>query len=394
MFRSGTTLLGRVLHAHGKIAVASDGIFPFFKYLRNRIAQKNNLILRDEFDEPLFDFYFDPEHRKLYEAIQHASLEEEISKDDLKELKGHIKRWCTDSDQYSPKLYPFVDRLKARTFKDLYKGLLEIMKEAYADENTEIVGPKEVWVGEFIPAIYRSMPDTNFIYMIRDPRSVFASKSHMHDGKYPWLFMARQWRKQATLGYLYNTSEAFKGKVLLLYYEELIKNPEKTTHKICDFLNIDWDENMVRPDTYVNGRGNAWYQNTAYRDIDISGKRGFDTASVTRWEKSLDEKEVRLIEYLCGPEMEFLGYKLKYDINEANIRKLVMDLPIIPDNELAGWIRKFENNTYEYLAMELERERIRYDLLKSKSDIDMQKSGALIDLCFLDRRQYLHMITK
>lgn len=382
MFRSGTTLTARMLHAHPHIAVAGDGLFPFFKYLRNRIAQAAGILLPPDFDLPLHDYYFDGELRLLFESIQKADFDYSLESGDLDRLKKSIKSGCTAKDQYAPRLEPFVHELQGLTYREAWLGLQRMIVRAYAHEDTVWAGPKEVWTGEFLPALYRSFPDTHFIYVIRDPRAVIASKT-TRTAKYPWLFLARQWRKLAGLGLLYSgVNGDFNDRVFLLRFEDLIRQPEQATGKVCEFLSLDWDESMVTPHRFVDGLGNPWRQNTAYN---IQSEKGFDRATISRWEAILGEAEVRFIEYLCGPEMSALGYPLKYASNPEAERQILMDPPRLADGDLASWISRFVDNSFEGLVLEMGRERLRHDLLAGADRLD-RRHARLLDLCFLDHR--------
>lgn len=385
MFRSGTTLIGRMINAHNEISIASDGVFPFFKSLRTSISKKTGVLMKNEFDVPLHDYYFDRLQGNLYQSIQQSDLNVNITANELHELKEHIKFWCTDNDQYAPKLRPFVDELKGGTFSEIFTGILEIIEKAYASGGTKVIGPKEVWVGEFIPALSRSFQNMKFIYIIRDPRAVFASKKNRTE-KYPWLFLARQWRKLATLGCIYsNRGSAFQDKILLLFFEDVITRPEETTRRICDFLKVEWNSDMVCPEKYIDGRGNPWAQNTAYG---INGKNAFDTGTLGRWESVLSDTEIRLIEYLCRPEMEVLGYPLKSNLGHFTAKEIIFALPLVQETELAQWIRKHEDTSLEHLIIELEKEQLRYDLLNYNDKLDTEKYKLMLELCFLDQYMF------
>jgi len=377
MFRSGTTLLGRVLNANKNIAIASDGIFPFFKFLRNDILKNNNIYVNSEFNDPLSDYYFDSKKIDGYKAIQNSSLDIEISEKDLGLLKDKIKYWCADSDQYSPLLLPYVDGVQGKTYKEVFDSLLNIMQVAYGNSGTRIVGAKEVWVGEFVPAIHSSLPDMKFIYVVRDPRSVLASKSNMHDGKYPWLFMARQWRKQAILAHMYSKNYKLKSNLLVVKYEDLIINPKETTNTMCDFLDVDWDYSMLKTDKYVNGKGNIWSQNSAYKS-DVNN--GFNRETIEKWKTVLSVDEVKLMEYLCFPEMKIFNYSPEYTNHRNEVKNMTFNLPLYLDDEIAVWLKKYIENTKEYHAFEMMKEEGRYMLFE---DNNAAKDSNMFDMCFL-----------
>ena len=69
IFRSGTTLLARMLNTHKSICMASDPFAPIFKCFRNEIAQKKKGGFFDN-HSPLNDYYFNDEQKILFKSIQ------------------------------------------------------------------------------------------------------------------------------------------------------------------------------------------------------------------------------------------------------------------------------------------------------------------------------------
>ena len=102
-------------------------------------------------------------------------------------------------------------------------------------------------------------PDAYFIQLLRDPRAIVASM----------LKVGRRARKKGiqTQGYTRSIAEAASylskcyaygmafqsrknAKLLTIKYEDLVKNPEALTRRICEFLDLPWDSRMLRPDQY------------------------------------------------------------------------------------------------------------------------------------------------
>ena len=71
MFRSGTTMLARMLASHGDMAFASDPFSRIFKSLRNSLAEHTG----QEIDpaSPLDDYYFSPQGIQLLAATRSVS---------------------------------------------------------------------------------------------------------------------------------------------------------------------------------------------------------------------------------------------------------------------------------------------------------------------------------
>ena len=106
MFRSGTTLVGRMLHAHPRIALASDGTFPFYKFLRDALESGVGNAAGWGGDAPLADYYFNAHTRRTFEAIQSAILDLPIAAPELDRLRTAVARWCVGHPQYAPQAGP------------------------------------------------------------------------------------------------------------------------------------------------------------------------------------------------------------------------------------------------------------------------------------------------
>lgn len=326
MFRSGTTLLGRMLHAHPELVCASDPCLPLFKFLRSLLAQQVELDIPPQ--HPLQDYYYDVNLLKLFKLIQKSSLNESIPKEWIPAIKNEIKRY---GEPYSPLIMSYLDRVSGESFADLLRQILEIIREVYGKNTEKFVGFKEVWGDEFIPAMARTFPEMKFIILVRDPRAVAASKNITQE-KYPWLFLARQWRKLAALAWYYAHNEELMERVLVLRFEDLISDPLKTAKKICMHLGVSFTPEMLNPERYVDGFGKPWRQNTSYGN----GTKGFDQKAISRWQKVLSNNEKLLIELVCGPEMFLHGYLESFSYKA--LPELLRNFPEISLEGRADWI--------------------------------------------------------
>ena len=360
MFRSGTTLLARMLHTHKNIVCASDPYRPFFNYFRYHLTQ--NLDKNIAPYDPLGD-YFAKDQIDLFNTIQNSTLELEFPVEQesdrlLNKIQAHGKL-------FSPKIIDNLEEIQGTTFKEIYNYLLSYVPKYYGQGREKCEGTKEVWTTEFVAPLAKTYPNRKFILVVRDPRAVAASKNVKED-KYPWLFLIRQWRKLAILTWVYNNRSDFKDRVLLVKYEELVKFPTDTAEQMCDFLNIKLDERILKPSNFVDGKGEKWLQNTSYKNK----KASFNTDSVDKWKDVLQPKEIKFIEKLCFSEMNLFGYQFA----EAKGLKLNNDLllnpPFIKKNNLANWIQEYyKNRTKTSYLNELAKEEVRNQFILSSQDL-------------------------
>ena len=111
MFRSGTTLLGRLINAHKEVAIATDPYMFFFKSFRNEIAKIHEITIDSE--SPLGDYYFSVEKLKLLKAIQTASFDTAFNLSHLDELREGI---YSCGINYSPLIMPHMDEINGKTY--------------------------------------------------------------------------------------------------------------------------------------------------------------------------------------------------------------------------------------------------------------------------------------
>lgn len=363
VFRSGTTLIGKALDAHPKIAIASDPYFQFFKAFRNEIF--HNLKYK-EFDDnsPVSDNFFS-NSLKANQKIRESNLNIPIKDQDLEKIKENIALYC---EYNSPKIVPLLKEAKGETYKELFNSLLNIAKKVYGKPNTKYFGIKNVFAEQFISPIINTYSDCKVINIIRDPRAIVASqnidiephypKIDEEDGRrYPLLFLIRQWRK--SIAYALENIEK-KENFLTIKYEDFILNPGKEMKKICSFLELEFDTITIDLEKFRGRKGEKWQSNSAYREL-YKKEREISKRPLERWKKILEKKETQFIEDLCHPEFESLGYKR---ITKENVLETVKT-PFPPyKTNIQAWIKKYLKE-YEHNEKEMNKEMIRFLLSKN-----------------------------
>ena len=372
MFRSGTTMLGRMLNAHPQVAVASDPFLPFFKHYRSDVAAQQGLKVSTT--EALADYYFSPSGIRLFEAIQSASFDMSFDPQRLGLLRQQIRAY---GEPYSPKIMPYLDCIRGASYHELLVSMTDLVATHYAAPGATVVGFKEVWTDEFIPAMARRLPEAKFIEIVRDVRAVCASKKSAST-RYPWLFLCRQWRKLAALAWHYGAKADFSRQVLVLRYEDLVTGPQQTAQRICEFLDVPFCDVMVDPSRYVDGAGKPWVQNSSYG----GGGQGFSTKGLTKWQQVLSDDEVALIETICGPEMKLHDYELQSPRVEV-ADHLLFNPPTVPKDELAQWTRDMDVSDVVAATMALGLETMRLKLLLVDAGLARGVDAAVIRNCFL-----------
>jgi len=375
MFRSGTTLLARLLHTHEDIVCASDPYRPFFNCLRDSVATE--LGVEVEPYDPLDSYYADEEQLRLFDAVQSITLDRPFDRD----RETLLTRIRSHGRQFSPRIIENLEGAPGNTFEAIYRNLLSKVPEHYGCGDEQWLATKEVWATEFVPALARTFPESQFVLLVRDPRAVAASNNVAEASKYPWTFLARQWRKIAILSWAYNRDPDLAGRVHIVRYEDLVQSPQETVTDICDFLDIELDERVLDPSNFVDGRGNQWLQNTSYDD----GGASFNTDSVDKWRGVLDDRETALLEQCCLPSMSRFGYDSQASAGLHIDDDLLLDPPVCRPEELADWITQYyENRSPTAVREELGSEQVRQRMLLCDDDIRERLDGKTVRSYFLD----------
>jgi hypothetical protein len=252
--RSGTSLLRTMLNHHSEVAVPLESIF-LVDYLKNanRIGiekQKKYLVREPMLDE--WGIKLDPERL--------AKVEDTA-------------------------------------------GIVRLVHEEYARKHGKKYWgnktPRLTHYGELIKA---NLPEACFIHLIRDPRAVSLSLANSMIHRSNIYFGARRWVRHVRAAL--KLEKRYSKDVLRVYYEDLVKDPEKELRKICKFLKIKYQKAMLE------------YQETAnreYRKYHKGAHKNLASLPLTKqidvWRKRLSKREMRIIEHICGDLMIEVGYQ-------------------------------------------------------------------------------------
>ncbi len=169
------------------------------------------------------------------------------------------------------------------------KKILELARELVSGitENALKRYGKDIWVDHtptnlnHVLFLHELFPDMKFIHIYRDPRDVVSSYKTKHwGGNSAWDSVPIL--KNTLLKWGEDKKKLPKGAYIEIPLEELVRNKNEILNKLTDFLNIEFDENML--------------------EIDLSKSHS------GRWKKCLTEKEVEFVEKELGWFMEKYGY--------------------------------------------------------------------------------------
>ena len=163
-----------------------------------------------------------------------------------------------------------------------------------------------------IPELLKWFPNCKIIHITRDPRAVAMSKTNDPSGtaikvlqhpRLAWLI------RKMTIGYViaqYRRSarvhRQFRhlGDYKLFRYEDLLAEPEKTLRSLCNFIGLDFTQQLIHPEGGIH----------LHQPSSLTGKqkKAFDPSAAVRWQEVIPAFDKWLITHLTKRSMRTLGY--------------------------------------------------------------------------------------
>ena len=204
------------------------------------------------------------------------------------------------------------------------RTLTEIIRYAYEKEararGKERVFVKENHAYEFIPFTLANFPRSRFVWLVRDPRDMaLCQRDSILSGGVQTAVKAWKPDQAESLkvyGYLKDT-----GRILLLKFEDLFSRADDTTRRLCDFLELPYDPEMLDFHKNANVARNAGAI-SAWEDLG----RPIIADNFNNYQSGLSETEIRFVEAVCREEMQALGYAPDFE-PQGSVEELRAALP-------------------------------------------------------------------
>jgi hypothetical protein len=152
---------------------------------------------------------------------------------------------------------------------------------------------------ELLAAIF---PGATFVEPVRDGRDVSLSITGLPFGGNNAWTTARRWAHCIREGVA--ARERRPDDVLLVRYEDLVAHPEREVRRVSEFLDIEYDEDMLHVErTDMNKLQPdqlAWFSNLW---------AGINQSAVGKWRKKMSPRQQRIFLAAAGPELALHGYE-------------------------------------------------------------------------------------
>lgn len=155
---------------------------------------------------------------------------------------------------------------------------------------------------EFAEDIFRLQPDAKMIHIVRNPHENLVSLRKFKSIGFGYPLMSRLMRTLYNHYYfLLRNLRNHPERYLMLKYEDLILKQEATMQKVANFLDIKYDESLLKPSIL----GEDWGGNS------MSGEqfKGLKTSLSLKWQEEIHPMEVKYFQKSLPFVCEFLGYE-------------------------------------------------------------------------------------
>lgn len=352
-YRTGTTLLEKLLNNHDKVFVASQPYPELFWAVKQLFLTSKGKSQHYPF-EPMF-----PGDEYNLKEFLHFLVHQDFSEDFLDELMKSVETESGDTEKAWIK-YRLQEVTRNGDFLSIHRQLINLIAKIRRRTELEYTGSKEILCEEFIP--YMAREGNKVIMIIRDPRDMASSlafgKSKLYTGDYrPMLYSLRLWRK--SVAFVIASSD--NADFLMLKYEDLVRRPRKTLKKVTSFLELeDFPE-----DAFVYGiedqTGKSWVGNSSF-----GTKSNIDASSIGIHQSVLSEQQVNYIETVCAPEMKYLGYDCHFNSNLDELEYFSEPVAVMSQGFEDDYSVSPEN-------LSLEKERLQKLWMESLSDEECRK---------------------
>lgn len=211
-----------------------------------------------------------------------------------------IKARCKHSDiDMDAALFDRLCETGERTYARLFRIWLTVIG---AVDGASVVGEKTPNHCEWVLEIVAMIPEARIIHIMRDPRDSAVSQREAF-GRHA-LQAAVRWKRDLEM---HRDCQRLipADRYIAVRYEDLVTDPEAVIRPLSAFLDVPYVEDMLDPGGREK-KGFSSYEAHKLRTLDkVTSSR------IGRYKQKMSAMNIAVIEHICGPLMEEMGYTLE-----------------------------------------------------------------------------------
>jgi len=293
-YRSGTTLLEKLLHQHPEVCVASQPYPPLWFVTKQRLLDHEGLDRRYPLEHGFLERHITP-------AALHAFLDRHrFAAADVASLFELLADY--GEGLWTPEVLDLEPQVAPDHWLGIARQLNRLLAGRLGRPTARWVGSKEILCEEYAP--YLVQHGYRVLVILRDPRAMIASLDYRRrdnaTGHHrPILYSLRLWRKSVAYALAWQEHPGFGW----VRYEDLVDDPARTLDALFRWLGLDPLPSTALSAGIRDQRGALWRGNSSFAD-----HSGVSRGTATRYLELLPQAVQAYIEALCEPELRALGY--------------------------------------------------------------------------------------
>jgi len=223
---------------------------------------------------------------KKYENKKKINVNEFIQ--DLR-LDIFLHVWKIDYQGLAKRL----EQIEIPTFQNFCAEVLN-----QQNNNNILLGDKNPINSLFGDKLHRIFPNAKFIWIIRDYRAQVNSMLKVNFERKIISSLAMRWVSYNKE--IQSLKDKYPNNVILIKYEDLVENPEVYYTKICNFLTINFEPEILNT---------AKHKKEFYPKHHASLEDQINTKHIDEWKNELTKKQIKICEAVAGKYGEQFGYQ-------------------------------------------------------------------------------------
>ena len=191
-----------------------------------------------------------------------------------------------------------INKNKCANSFDLFSSIVELELKK---QNKKYWGQQTPRFIRFNDLFKRQYPGLKFLFVVRDPRAVCSSFINSIGFTSYLPSIVNRWNRDNTEGVL--MKKKYPDAVLVVKYEDLISEVEKSLMDIVAFLDLNFDNNMLS----YHFKGNEEYPSFGKEQLKKLMEKP-DISRINSWKNKLTDREICFIENSCCDLMKQFNY--------------------------------------------------------------------------------------